>query len=176
MLIRHAQEGWWREDGELFTKSQGYSLENKKHLPNTHRRGGLLFNLIVEQKLKTSRPRVTLHAQTTLQHKSEVLFKTIFTHLVCYLLTVKWFQDRTGKQGRGMLWLNLTVYEFQPAVTTEKEERVYQQKKERARNGTSCKPEEKARQHGKCLANGGVRQKRPPSSAVDHIDYLWLFY
>ena len=85
MLIRHAQEGWWREDGELFTKSQGYSLENKKHLPNTHRRGGLLFNLIVEQKLKTSRPRVTLHAQTTLQHKSEVLFKTIFTPLVCYL-------------------------------------------------------------------------------------------
>ena len=74
MLIRHAQEGWWREDCKLFTKSQGFSLENKKHLPNKHRRGGLLFNLIVEQKLKTSRPRVTLHAQTNFE------IRTIFVH------------------------------------------------------------------------------------------------
>ena len=72
MLIRHAQEGWWREDGELFTKSQGSSLENKKHLPNKHRRGGL--NLIVERKFKTS--RVTLHAQTNFE------IRTIFAHSI----------------------------------------------------------------------------------------------
>ena len=72
MLICHAQEGWWREDGELFTKSQGSSLENKKHLPNKHRRGGL--NLIVERKFKTS--RVTLHAQTNFE------IRTIFAHSI----------------------------------------------------------------------------------------------